>query len=593
MKNFFKITSLILLVLFAASCSNGLLSTAYNSQTNDNGKCLVSFSITNFASNSRTILPTKLEIENIDHFTIEGKSNKGEVLTETEVDIDETTKEGKVTLSYSLWKLTLKAYDANNKLLLQGTSTPDLTNGAAAILFTLTEKGVGTKGSVKLSGNFEDQDNLIDTVVCGVYNIITGIAVDEKETTGVTDKKFSYEKTDLLPGEYVFKVILKKGTEEYAVWSDVVKVAPGIETSKDDILITQDLIGTKPTQPDNLMAYLIDNSENDDGTYKVKLTWEDKSLNESKFVVTLKEYSAVGTEDAVTPKTFDILASTETTTLELKLGKLYDISIAAVNRINKDNFEDDKIERVAATGNADDPDDPSYTTEAITSTRINRFKIEYMLDGGKYIKSATESQIGGVLVDYHTYSETTPVPLKTINEYNETTPVYPTLIKGNFPFVKWIAANDTTSTEVTSYDGFTNYSVKAVYNQDCVINVEIPGYKTLDPSRILCTYGKTTDDTQTTCYDGRTTPPTSTEIDGKTEQVLTLTIAEATADQPVFDEYKILIQGNIVYTGSSNVAKAFTNTKDYDAGTYILTACAKDSETGIWYSYTFGFTIAR
>ena len=585
MKNFFKVTGIVLLVLFAASCSNGLLNTTYTG-IKDNGKCLVSFSITNFASNSRTILPDALEIGDIDHFTIEGKSNKGEVLTETEVDIDETTKEGKVTLSYSLWKLTLKAYDENDKLLLQGTSTPDLTNGAAAILFTLTEKDVKTPGSVKLSGTFEDQYNLIDTVVCGVYNITTGIAVDE-ETTGVTEKKFSYENADLLPGEYVFKVILKKGTEEYAVWSDVVKVAPGQETFNDDILITQDIIGTKPEKPAKLMAYLIENSENDDGTYKVKLTWEDKSLNESKFVVTLKEYSAVDTEDAtVTPKTFDILASTETTTLELKLGKLYDVSIAAVNRINKDNFEDDKLERVAATGTADDD---SYTTEAITSTRINRFKIEYILDGGKYITSATESQTGGVLVDYHTYSETTAVPLKTIEEYNETSPAYPTLIKGNFPFVKWIAANDTTSTKVTSYDGYTNYSVKAVYNQDSVINVEIPGYKTLDVSRILCTYGATTDATQTTCYDGTT----STPIDGTTEQVLTLKIAEATDDQPVFDEYKILVQGNIVYTGSSNIAKAFTSTKDYESGTYILTACAKDSETGIWYSYTFGITIQR
>ena len=586
MKNFFKVTGIVLLVLFAASCSNGLLNTTYTG-VKDNGKCLVSFSITNFASNSRTILPGALEIDDIHHFTIEGKSNKGEVLTETEVTID-ATGEGKVTLSYSLWKLTLKAYDANDQLLLQGTSTPDLTNGAAAILFTLTEKDVTTPGSVKLSGTFEDQYNLIDTVVCGVYNITTGIVVDEKATTEVTNKAFSYEKTGLLPGEYVFKVILKKGTEEYAVWSDVVKVAPGQETLTDDILITQDVIGTKPDKPANLMAYLINNSENDDGTYKVKLTWEDKSSNESKFVVTLKEYSAVDTEDAtVDPKTFDILASTETTTLELKLGKLYDVSIAAVNRINKNDFEDDKLERVAATGNADDPDDPSYTTKAITSTRINRFKIEYILDGGKYITSATESQTGGVLVDYHTYSETTPVTLKTINEYDETSPTYPTLIKGNFPFVKWIEAN--ASTTVTSYPGFTNYSVKAVYNQDSVINVEIPGYKTLDASRILCTYGETTDATQTTCYNGTT----STPIDGTTEQVLTLTIAEATDDQPVFDEYKILVQGNIVYTGSSNVAKAFTNTKDYESGTYILTACAKDSETGIWYSYTFGITIQR
>ena len=80
----------------------------------------------------------------------------------------------------------------------------------------------------------------------------------------------------------------------------------------------------------------------------------------------------------------------------------------SVVHITKDNFEEDEIERDDATGNANDPDDPSYTTTAIASTRINRFKIEYILDGGKYIKSATESQIGGVGVGV---PSTTLIPL--------------------------------------------------------------------------------------------------------------------------------------------------------------------------------------
>ena len=45
MKNFFKVTGIVLLVLFAASCSNGLLNTTYTG-VKDNGKCLVSFSST-------------------------------------------------------------------------------------------------------------------------------------------------------------------------------------------------------------------------------------------------------------------------------------------------------------------------------------------------------------------------------------------------------------------------------------------------------------------------------------------------------------------------------------------------------------------
>ena len=84
MKNFFKVTSIILLVLFAASCSNGLLSTAYNSQTNDNGKCLVSFSITNFP-NARTILPTDPEESMIAKYKISGTSGRGETYTDDEL----------------------------------------------------------------------------------------------------------------------------------------------------------------------------------------------------------------------------------------------------------------------------------------------------------------------------------------------------------------------------------------------------------------------------------------------------------------------------------------------------------------------------
>ena len=57
MKNFLKITGIVLLVIFAASCSNGLLQTTFNNEANDNGQCLVSFSITDILPHSRTIMP--------------------------------------------------------------------------------------------------------------------------------------------------------------------------------------------------------------------------------------------------------------------------------------------------------------------------------------------------------------------------------------------------------------------------------------------------------------------------------------------------------------------------------------------------------
>jgi len=139
MKNFFKVTSIILLVLFAASCSNGLLSTSYNSQTNDNGKCLVSFSITNFASNSRTILPTDPTEDMIAKYKISGTSGRGETYKDDELL---PTEDKVMVLSYALWDLTLEAYDANDKLILKGRTIQDLSNGASGpISFTLSEKG--------------------------------------------------------------------------------------------------------------------------------------------------------------------------------------------------------------------------------------------------------------------------------------------------------------------------------------------------------------------------------------------------------------------------------------------------------------------
>ena len=79
----------------------------------------------------------------------------------------------------------------------------------------------------------------------------------------------------------------------------------------------------------------------------------------------------------------------------------------------------------------------------------------------------------------------------------------------------------------------------------------------------------------------------------KTPQTLTLTFVPATEGQPVFEDFKIIVNGKQVYASSSNVATDFINTINYEPGVYSVTAIAREAETDIWYSYTFGIKIAR
>ena len=51
----------------------------------------------------------------------------------------------------------------------------------------------------------------------------------------------------------------------------------------------------KPTAPTDLKAYLVNDSEKDE-YYNLKLVWEDTSLNEENFVLTIHEYDIDGNE---------------------------------------------------------------------------------------------------------------------------------------------------------------------------------------------------------------------------------------------------------------------------------------------------------
>lgn len=601
MKNFFKVTSIILLVLFAASCSNGLLSTAYNSQTNDNGKCLVSFSITNFP-NARTILPTDPEESMIAKYKISGTSGRGETYTDDEL----LPSEDKVmVLSYALWDLTLEAYDSADNLILKGRTIQDLSNGASApITFTLSEKGVDTKGDVTLEGTYTDlTPSVVDYTISGLYDIhtgelVTGTTENTEENAGI----FSYSTTSLTlaPGEYIFKVQLMGYGEDdaiggdddvqYGVWSDVVKVAPGRTTEKTDIAIPESVLGSLPADPEDLMAYLVDDSENNDETYKVNLKWTDKSNNETHFLIKLYEYSDKDTKIDDVVAEYKVLSSITETEIDLKLGKLYDVTIEAVNRLGSSAA----VDRVTADTAADTGETAYEFTSDDANYRINRFKITYDLDGGSYDDGTITTQNN--VVNYHTYGAT-PVTLPQ-NGVDSVT-----IKNGENPLQNWVKSDDSSAvTDADSinvgiqYDGFENLAVTAVYDLSYEFTVTLPEYAKyeLPAENITVTFDSVD---QTITANAIAAPfDVSTGNGGNKDIVLTIAETNATDATIEYDEFKvILVGGNKTSSLPIDLnGNTYTiNTKNLDSGNYIMVAIAKAKDTNDWYSYSFSFTIAR
>ena len=600
MKNFFKVTSIILLVLFAASCSNGLLSTAYNSQTNDNGKCLVSFSITNFP-NARTILPTDPEESMIAKYKISGTSGRGETYTDDEL----LPSEDKVmVLSYALWDLTLEAYDSADNLILKGRTIQDLSNGASApITFTLSEKGVDTKGDVTLEGTYTDlTPSVVDYTISGLYDIhtgelVTGTTENQEENAGI----FSYSTTTLTlaPGEYIFKVQLMGYGEDgaiggdddvqYGVWSDVVKVAPGRTTEKTDIAIPESVLGSLPADPEDLMAYLVDDSENNDETYKVNLKWTDNSNNETHFLIKVYEYSDKDTKIDDVVAEYKVLSSITETQIDLKLGKLYDVTIEAVNRLGSSTV----VNRVTAT--AAETGETAYEfTSDDANYRINRFKITYDLDGGSYDDGTITTQNN--VVDYHTYGAT-PVTLPQ-NGVDSVT-----IKNGENPLQNWVKSDDSSAvtdadgvTPGIQYDGFANLAVTAVYDLSYEFEVTLPEYAKyeLPAGNISVVFGG---DAQTITANAIADAfDVSTGNGGNKDIVLTIAETNATDATIEYDEFKvILVGGNKTSSLPIDLnGNTYTiNTKNLESGNYIMVAIAKAKDTNDWYSYSFSFTIAR
>ena len=581
MKNFLKITGIVLLVIFAASCSNGLLQTTFNNEANDNGQCLVSFSITDILPHSRTIMPDNLGYGDIGYYEIEGKSTRGKTLALQEVEI--TDGKGQIVIDYAPGTLTLHAYDneTDKNELLRATTFVDLTYGAAEIKFKLKEDGVTTQGSMEITVEYPKLDpDEVNFVSVKLVDKVTNAVLHESKlpapATAVDDifsVTYNYDGNEIAPGDYGILVELVDDGDDTTITTDdivvatvpeTVQVSPGRQTTG-TITITEDQMSKKPNPPTEVMAYLEDDSENaENGTYTVQVQWKRDALkNESHYAIEVHELAAVGDElsNTTLKETYKTFPTNTFYDLTLDLGKLYEIKVYAVNGLG----ESDKKERESATGTF-----AGYTAFATEDDyRINRYMIKYDLNGGTYNGSTNN------YVDYKSNSdgEITLIDCTTVTKDTE-------------PAQKWIPANtsDENTAAVTTYTGFENYFVKAVFTKSSGFEVILPDNEGCDltADRISCTV----DGSEIDVAAANTTPKV---IDVSTGEVdIVIELKDGTNPTEYDASFKVTADDQ-TFEGTS----CTINTSDLDPKVYNLLIQAREKSSNKWYSYTIQIKIEQ
>lgn len=535
----------------------------------------------------------------------------------------------KVTIPYGSWELTLFAYDEDDKLLLKGKSFVELKTAKNNVHFTLKTDGVTTKGEVNLAGTFTDTDGVAKTYKAGLYNNLTGLLIPGTEIKAVvSNNSFTFAPTTtttttdpdnpdatptttttpfgLAPGRYSFKIYfynvattaeITDSLQPVGYYEDLVVVAPGRKT-EDTSISCGKIINQLPASPTNLRAYRVNGSEDADG-YTVTLVWEDNSKNEENFVIYLDEYASdaadaavkktivLGTDNVAYDDTTKVVkhnfftsdmyaggsvnASSTTASLKLEFGKVYDVSIRAENFVGESIFRkanpSENVTEIEACARVTSAAALTGATQ-YTSTRINRFVIEYDLYGGELILSenaktsanqfdyasiydyADESAKLLVVAIDPTANPDTPAPAQVLDRVTDPTK----LVKNGNPFVNWVKENGApigTNDKIT-YEGI---KVRAEYNPAILISSEIDDtYKTVSASAK---------------YDDVALEDGVVPVD--VAAVKKLTIVATASDSDKIDSVKITVKGqkNLPTVNKKYTTAAAEVTYDIDEATII------------------------
>ena len=420
-----------------------------------------------------------------------GKTLDATTVTLTEQGTRHYSFNETIYLAAKKWLLTLVAYktyngenDPGNIAVLKGTSLVDLTNGTGTANFVMGIKGLTTTAQATITAKVPDSDKLTTSYTIGIYNKRDGSKITEQNNpiTSATEFNINYTADPVEPGNYIFKVIFRNQDKVVGSYFDTIIIEPGVNFTYD--LGTLDVIGKKPSVPENLKAFLVNDSETLD-TYDVLVTW-DRSALTANYELELITFTTDGNpNDTKTSKIYGIksmdpnddtlenfvgssiigpdssamLSCDNSCVLTLQLGKVYEIRLRARNYIAASEWQ----ERI----DADDKTD--YTGFKIGDNanpiRINRLRIDYNLSSGT-LKEFTGGAETSYTQKYAEYKSWNSMLVNTeLLSISETEPQDGYTLKfGDSQFTGWYKDSTENAAKVENFT-YENLSVVAKYGQ--------------------------------------------------------------------------------------------------------------------------------
>lgn len=421
-----------------------------------------------------------------------GKTLDPTTVTLTEKGAGHYTFSETIYLAAKKWVLTLVAYttyngenDPGNVAVLKGTSLVDLTNGTGTANFVMGIKGLTTTAQATITAKVPDSDKLTTSYTIGIYNKRDGSKITEQNNpiTSATEFNINYTADPVEPGNYIFKVIFRNQDKVVGSYFDTIIIEPGVNFTYN--LGTLDVIGKKPSVPENLKAFLVNDSETLD-TYDVLVTW-DRSALTANYELELITFTTDGNpNDTKTSKIYGIksmdpseptledfvgssiigpdssamLSCDNSCILTLQLGKVYEIKLRARNYIAASEWQKriDADDEAGFTG--------FKTGDDANPIRINRLRIDYNLSSGtlkEFTGGAENTIYTQKYAEYKSWNSTLAnTKLLSISE-TEPQDGY-TLKFGDSQFTGWYE-NSTENAEKVENFTYENLSVVAKYGQ--------------------------------------------------------------------------------------------------------------------------------
>lgn len=505
-------------VMAFISCSNALGASLKDpsGSSADSGKMPVLYVTASVGSSSRTILPSDWTEDRASALVYQitddddGDAVKADKLTYAELKAGLT-----LYLEVKTWNLTLTGYEP----AADGTSADGdkrvLSAGAAAITFNLKPADVTlAQGDADVSVTFYDIDEL-DHIAYGLFDASnagagqvdvetatkntgswSGVAGVSESNSATNQWKITYT-TDTADagGDSFFGVIFyNAGNKVLATYFDSIKIDAG-NISKATIKLEKNIYNTSPVAPDNFdltetifnngTGYqILDGTTTDaDGLYKAVFTWEDKSDNETGFVIEITGGTAPLEIDssATTQTDVDLAAAGDladgslaagstTATVWLETGKTYTATIKAVNSIGESN----KVDCV--------------------DTEINLFTVTYQLDEGKvkYGAADTDATDGAdqtaFVLSYNKNGDAQPL-------LGADTADIPHVFKDGYQFQEWqdtasLTPGPGTPVAEIAAGNADNMDVTAVWQKALTVTVTFPSYAEAQSVQLLDSYSE-------------------------------------------------------------------------------------------------------